>query len=381
MTRIYLLTLLHIAIYSCFTGSKLVLSLLALEMGASQFLVGLLVACYAVAPLTLGVLSGRLADTIGMRAPMLIGALFMCAAMLTGYLWHALAALYATALLVGIGFVFFVVSTQNLAGALAGNRTRNYAVLAIGYSIANLVGPLVAGYSIEYAGHVTAFLVFAAFTLMPILVLASYGGLTRTEASNTPPIVRRAADLLRIAPLRRLIVISGLQMAAWELYIFYVPVYGHSIGLPASTIGIILACFAAATFVIRFALPSLTERWRTEQVLSVAMLFAGVLMLLFPLTAHPLALMLMSFTIGIGLGCGQPLSMTLAFDRSPPGRSGEVTGLRIIATNLARFVVPLIAGSLGAALGPGAVFWMNALNLGATGYLARPPRETANAEC
>jgi predicted MFS family arabinose efflux permease len=192
--------------------------------------------------------------------------------------------------------------------------------------------------------------------------------------------VRRAADLLRIAPLRRLIVISGLQMAAWELYIFYVPVYGHSIGLPASTIGIILACFAAATFVIRFALPSLTERWRTEQVLSVAMLFAGVLMLLFPLTAHPFALMLMSFTIGIGLGCGQPLSMTLAFDRSPPGRSGEVTGLRIIATNLARFVVPLIAGSLGAALGPGAVFWMNALNLGATSYLARPPRETANVE-
>jgi len=148
-------------------------------------------------------------------------------------------------------------------------------------------------------------------------------------------------------------------------------VYGHSIGLPASTIGIILGVFAAATFMIRFALPSLTVRWRTEAVLSVAMLFAGVPMLLFPLTAQPLVLMLMSFAIGLGLGCGQPLPMTLSFDRSPPGRSGEVTGLRIIATNHVRFVVPLISGLLGAALGPAAVFWMNALNLGATGYLAR----------
>jgi len=371
MKQIHLLTALHVALYSCFTGSKVILSLLALELGASQFLVGLLVACYAVAPLTLGVFSGRLADTIGMRAPMMIGAAFMCAAMLNGYLWHALAALYVTALLVGIGVVFFVVSTQNLAGVLPGNRTRNYSVLAIGYSIANLIGPLLAGYSIEYAGHVTAFLIFATFTLLPILVLASYGGLTRVDAASAPPAVRRAADLLGIAPLRRLILISGLQMAAWELYIFYVPVYGHSIGLHASTIGIVLGAFAAATFVVRFALPFLTERWRTEAVLAVAMLFAGALMLLFPLTMRPFALVVMSFAIGLGLGCGQPLSMTLAFDRSPPGRTGEVTGLRIIATNFARFVVPLIAGSLGAALGAGAVFWMNALNLGATAQLAR----------
>lgn len=374
MTRIYLLTLLHVAVYSCFTGSKVVLSLLALELGASQFLVGVLVACYAVAPLALGVFSGRLADTIGMRVPMLVGALSMGSAMLTGYLWHTLTALYVTALLVGIGFVFFVVSTQNLAGALAGNRTRNYAILAIGYSIANLVGPLVAGFSIDYAGHVTAFIIFAALTLFPITVLASYGGLTRVDITKAPPAARRASDLFGIAPLRRLILISGLQMAAWELYIFYVPVYGHSIGLTASTIGVILGVFAAATFLIRFALPALTERWGIERVLSAAMLFAGALMLLFPLTTRPLALMLMSFAIGLGLGCGQPLSMTLSFERAPPGRSGEVAGLRVIATNLARFVVPLIAGSLGAVLGPAAVFLMNAFTLGATGHLARPPK-------
>ena len=371
MKQIYLLTALHVALYSCFTGSKVVLSLLALDMGASQVLVGLLVACYAVAPLTLGVFSGRLADTIGMRAPMLIGAAFMGAAMLTSYLWHVLAALYVTALVSGIGVVFFVVSTQNLAGALPGNRTRNYSVLAIGYSLANLIGPLLAGYSIEYGGHITAFLIFAAFTLPPILMLAAYGGLTRVDTPKAPAAARRAADLVGITPLRRLIVISGLQMAAWDLYNFYVPVYGHSIGLHPSTIGIILGAFAAATFVIRFALAWLTERWRTEAVLAGAMVFAGALMLLFPMMTHPLPLVVTSFAIGLGLGCGHPLSMALAFERSPPGRSGEVTGLRIIATNLARFVVPLIAGSLGAALGAAAVFWMNAVNLGATAQLAR----------
>ena len=63
--------------------------------------------------------------------------------------------------------------------------------------------------------------------------------------------------------------------------------------------------------------------------------------------------------------------MTMAFNRSPAGRTGEVTGLRLTANNLARIVIPLTAGALGTAFGMVPVFWMNAVNLSAVSWLAR----------
>jgi MFS family permease len=171
--------------------------------------------------------------------------------------------------------------------------------------------------------------------------------------------------------LRRQILITGLLMSAWELYLFYVPIYGHSVGLSASTIGIVIGCFATATFVIRFALPRITARFGVERVLAASMVGAAIVSAIFPFFTNAHVLMAASFMLGLGLGCGQPLSLTTSYERSPPGRAGEVAGLRTIATNTARLVVPLLSGVLGAALGVGAVFWLNAINLSAVSYMAR----------
>jgi MFS family permease len=101
------------------------------------------------------------------------------------------------------------------------------------------------------------------------------------------------------------------------------------------------------------------------------MLVAAVACAVIPVLQTSHALMLASFAIGLGLGCGQPLSLTLSYDSSPPGRTGEVAGLRLIASNLARTAVPLLSGSLGAAFGAAPVFWLNALSLSFISYLAR----------
>jgi MFS family permease len=371
MQAVYLVTIIHAAAHACFTGSKVLLSLLALDLGASQLLIGALVACYSIAPLTLGVYSGRLADTIGMRVPMLIGVAAIACAMLIGSIWQALPALFTVAMLVGVGFVFFVVSVQNLVGAMPGNRTRNYSILTIGYSASNFVGPLTAGFAIDYAGYGAAFLVFALFTLLPIAVLTARPDLTLVDRASTPAARRGAAELLAIPALRRQIVITGLLMAAWELYVFYVPIYGRTLGLSASTIGVVLSAFAVATFLVRFVMSAMTSRVAPEHLLAAAMLLGAFICAVFPLLTHAPALIAASFLLGVGLGCGQPLSLTLSYERSPPGRTGEVTGLRTIATNVARFIVPLVSGVFGSTAGAGAVFWMNAVNLSVISYLAR----------
>lgn len=362
------------ALHSCYIGSKVVVSLLALELGASQFTIGVLAALYALLPLALGVYSGRLADTIGMRVPMMVGAALGVAAMLCGYFGgERLAALFATAALMGAAFVFYNVSIQNLAGAWGRpeDRARNFGLLTVGYSLSSLAGPLIAGFSIDYAGHARAFLIFSLLACFPIGVLAVRPGVTRVGAQPPEKHERRALDLLRDPPLRRLVIMSGLMVAAYELYGFYMPVYGHSIGLSASTIGVILGTYATATFLSRFFLPLVLRRLQPGQVLFSFMLLAACAFVLVPFLRNVQLLMLLSFIAGIGMGVGQPLAMTLSYDRSPAGRTGEVTGLRLTFNNISRIVIPLVSGALGATLGAAPVFWLNAVNLIAVSWLAR----------
>ena len=65
-----------------------------------------------------------------------------------------------------------------------------------------------------------------------------------------------------------------------------------------------------------------------------ALALACVSFVAIPLTQNAWLLGVISFVIGLGMGCGQPVMMTLAYNRSPAGRSGEVAGLRLMANNV-----------------------------------------------
>lgn len=365
---------LSIAVHSCYIGSKVALSLYALHLGASQVTIGVLAALYALMPLAIGVYSGRLADTIGTRIPMLLGAVLVGIAMLAGGLTDkvgGLGLLFATAILTGAGFMFFNVSIQTLTGAFGtpDRRARNFSWLSIGYSISTFIGPMTVGFAIDHLGHASAFMILAAFTLFPVLLLSLTGRYNRAGARKNTDEARSALDLLRMPVLRSLIITSGLVVAAWDMFSFYLPVYAHSIGLSATTIGVVLGIYSFAAFITRFAMPALLRRWPAERVMLVCMLIACGAFAVFPLWRHVYMIMAIAFFMGLSLGCGQPLSMMLAFDRSPAGRSGEVTGLRLTANNIARVVIPVVCGTLGSAFGAAPVFWLNAVNLAAISVL------------
>jgi MFS family permease len=156
----------------------------------------------------------------------------------------------------------------------------------------------------------------------------------------------------------------------WDLYAFVVPIYGTRIGLSASLIGIIMGTFALATFSVRLALPALARRVREWPMVMAAMIIAGAAYALFPLAESVAPLMALSFVLGLGLGCAQPFIMSLLYAASPPGRQGEVIGVRTTMLSGSHTVLPLAMGALGAALGMAPVFWSMALVMLAGGVFA-----------
>ena len=84
---------------------------------------------------------------------------------------------------------------------------------------------------------------------------------------------------------------------------------------------------------------------------------------------------MISFVLGLGLGCGQPLSIILTYNHAPANRAGEALGLRLTVNKFTEILVPIAFGSLGTAAGIFPVFWANALLLLIGGYFSAEKRK------
>jgi MFS family permease len=268
----------------------------------------------------------------------------------------------------------FQLAAQNTTGEIGGptSRARNFSLLALGYSVSSFIGPLIAGFAIDHFGFRVAFAIFALIPLVPIVVLAR-GRLTLPgpRARGVAAHHGGVAALLRHRTLRRVFAVNALLSLGWDLHTIFVPIYGAKIGLSASEIGGVLSSFAAATFVVRFFMPTIARRLREHQVLSVALLLAGMVFFAFPFLQSVPALFALSFTLGLGLGAGQPVVLSLLHTHAPAGRLGEAAGIRMALVNSMSFVAPLVLGAIGASVGIVPVFWSVGACLAGGGILAR----------
>ncbi|MGE0559011.1 MAG: MFS transporter [Burkholderiales bacterium] len=380
---IFRIVLICVLTHTAYKGSKVLMSLTALELGANEFFVGVLFSTYALFPLLLSVYAGRISDRIGFRRPMLFGTVGLLAGLALPFIWHRLEALYIAAALIGFCYIFYTVAVQHLIGAMAEglDRTRNYSWFSLGIGITALLGPMASGFLIDAVGHRATFAVLAAMPVLPILALALWRGwLPRTTHAPPTPADKanhRFSDLVRDRPLRRALITAGIIETGLELYNLLLPIYGHRIGLSATEIGLILGAFGLALLIVRLVMPHLVKRSSEERVLAASLLLAAVVCLVFPFVKSFAALLLISFVLGMGLGCGSPLSMMLAYNRAPAGRSGEAMGMRQMVNKGTELLVPFVFGSLSTAFGMVPVFWLDAVLLAVAAVLMR--RDAAHA--
>ena len=382
---IYVIVVACVLIHAGFGGAKVALPLHALHLGLDAFTVGIMMALWALCPMLIALYVGRLVDRIGPRVPMLAGTIGVVVSLLVPFFFPSTIALYVMSIAVGTAFQFFFVPTQGITGALGGpeDRARNYSLLAVGFSIASFLGPLIAGFSIDYLGYRAAYLMLAACPVAAVLLLWIKGDILPKAAVPTGGDNKKKSssfDLLRNPKLRNAIIASGLISVGWDLYLFFFPIYAHSIDLSASVIGVIISMFALAVFTIRVALPTLAKKWTEFEILLYAIGFAGAALLLFPLFHNPYLLALASFILGLGCGVGQPMSMSLIYSLSPPGRASEGAGLRVTFNHFTHLVVPLAFGGIGTAFGFAPVFVScSALLLGGSWYGVFHERRAARA--
>jgi len=164
------------------TGSQI--SVLALPtvailvLGASPFQVGLLAAFENLAFPVLGLVAGVYVDRLRRRPIMIVCDLVRLAALASvpiAFFLHSLSMpqLYAVALVTGVGTVFFDVSYQSYLPALISRAdlVEGNSKLQVTGSIAQMVGPALAGLLIQFLGAARAVAADAASFLVSVISL------------------------------------------------------------------------------------------------------------------------------------------------------------------------------------------------------------------
>ncbi len=352
-------------------AARVTTALYALSLHASEFTVGTLIALFAVFPMLLAVGMGRIIDRIGVQQPLRAGGVIASAGVIVAASVKSVAALHVAAVLIGTGFMAIFIATQHAVGSLLANEQKaaGFSKLSVGFSVSSFLGPLVAGFTIDHFGHAFAFLACGVFTLLSF-VIASGGALRGLPAHEASQQSAKGSplQLLRKRELRGVYFVGITLAAAWDMFTFVTPIRGTQLGFSASTIGMILATFSAATFVVRIAMPGIVRRYHEWQVLTGALAAAALVYLLLPFMQQPLTMAAGAFALGLALGSGQPNVLALLHMGAPPGRGAEAIAIRASLGNLSAVSLPLAYGAAGAALGLFAVFW----GLGAIIALAVP---------
>jgi MFS-type transporter involved in bile tolerance (Atg22 family) len=171
--------------------------------------------------------------------------------------------------------------------------------------------------------------------------------------------------------LRSTFIAGAIIGSAQDLFQFYMPVYGHAVGLSASAIGAVLGMVALAAFVIRALIPLLLKRAGETTILTSAIFVAAFAYLLLPFFDDASPLAAIAFVLGLGVGCAQPMLMSLLYVLAPAGRIAEAIGLYKTLRSVTHIVIPVFFGSVGTAFGFATVFLSNATVLAFGGMLQK----------
>lgn len=333
------------------------ITLSADEFGASIVIIGILTSSFALLPLLFSIHAGKVIDKFGDRIPVIFGFMVSIAGMIVPAIFTTIWALFASQLLLGLANICIPIALQNLLGNQSNAKNRDYffSMFSLCVAFGAVIGPLVGGYLSE---HVSFQMVYVFCIVIGIVSVGFSYQIPKVTRKRTGPPTKlvESLKLFENSFIRKALFSSALVLYSKDIFVAYFPLLGKQMNLSTSTIGWIIALQGLATMFVRFLLPKLLENYKRETILFLSILIAGITFLLLPISQSVYFIALLAIVMGLGLGCGQPISMTTTYNASPPGRTGEVLGLRIATNRFFQLVAPTFFGVIGGSVGMIGIF-------------------------
>lgn len=335
------------------------LPLRAIELGASNTMLGVVVAAYAIAQVGLRIPVGVGADILGRRKPFAVAAL---AAATIGALGLALSPtpwmLFLARAVTGIAAAGWVAITVLHAAYYPGDQvaramSRIMMVNAVAVVLASFVGGLLA----EAMGTVSTFYASA--------VIAGIGTLLLLLATE-PPIQERqrytVQAFLDVARRPLLLLICGvsilLQFVSFSTIFGFTPVYAERIGASEAQVGYVTTAMFAGAVLGTALSPRLAARLGYARPLLGGALVMAVATLAVPWITDATVLVASQAVNGIGRGLTQAVLITLTVLAVAPPQRATAMGVYQALYAVGMLSGPVVSGLVADAVGINAVFYL-----------------------
>ncbi len=292
-----------------------------------------------------GALVQRLGERIGFIGGIALGSVGVFALALSQGIWLP----FLACLVAGAGQSARLLARQSYARRAIGAAIRGRLMSLYGGlgRVALLVGPLLGGFIGESVGIRAAFAVSGG--LMVAAVVAAL--LAGPGADGRPDAQRRSASQGTAAVIRqhgRVIGLAGLgQMGASLIRVgrlTVVPLYGASIGLDLSDVGVVVAIAGGLDLLLFPIAGWLMDHFGRLYAIVPSFIIMSTGLALIPLADGFTALAAAALLIGFGNGIGSGTMLTLSTDLAPAENPAEFLGLIRLLADFGRILGPLAVG-------------------------------------
>jgi DHA1 family solute carrier family 18 vesicular amine transporter 1/2 len=276
------------------------------DLGANEFLVGAVIAGFAIGRLIFDVPAGFLADKLGLTRTMILGlGILIGASTLAGFassywvlLFARLLEGIASSIYVSAAIAFVLLSSD---AAKRGTNIGSYqSILMLGPIIGPVVGAPIAG----FFGYNAPYFVFAAVVFVAAVIMSIFShqqkfNVVRTEKQKDESRQAGMTAYLNTAA----IATFGFAFLRSGIYTTGVPLFGYgSLNLSVFDMGIILTMASLANLISSFFSGRLTQVYGMQKPLFAAILISGVLVAVIPLSTSVVYLVVIVTLIGITSG-------------------------------------------------------------------------------
>jgi len=331
------------------------LSQVAVDLGATEFMVALLTSMYAISSIGLRPLSGFLNDRGYSMYLMIIGSSFMAVSQIIYLLSRDIYLLYIGRFLQGVGIAFFIPTSLYMAATFGREETisKRIATRSLMISIAATLGPMIGGLLVSLGRGWTLLFAGSLFlsltTLIMILLNARLINFFRENMLSSDPLsstvseYKEASERNSLKNIMKpefisLLVSNFLFSSAYSLLTSFLPAYHRKNSVDPHVIGVFFTISSFANMSTRaFYLKIISS-----QIL-VRYAFLGVLLLgssLMMISIDPLNTTILYITAvlnGAGMGLTIPSLQTMALsslDKRSRGLGSSVYTMMFDAANL-----------------------------------------------
>ena len=376
--------------------SSLIVTLLAVQLTKSEFLIGLIVGSRYFLTLALSIHGGALMDRLGTRRVMIAFALVAVVAPLLFPLalllpfGAAIILIILLQMLAGVSDAMVWVGAQALSGhIMKGHRLyvgRMTAIVRLGA----FFGPIIFGYIWDQTGITTTFVLMALWSALGFWCVLKIPPTSQEEIIpknaklNLSDIIPRMSDyvtafrLIAIPAVALILLVTMVRIGATGIQSSFYVVFLRDIEISAAMIGVLIGIAQLLASVGSLSASSIARMIHPHWLAIYAVFMTVITIAITPVLVFGapmwMTLLLLATIIGVRglcLGISQPMEISVLGQAVATTEQGVGAGLRTTVNRFASSVVPPLMGAVAELVGiRNSFFIMGALLLVILGFAA-----------